>query len=240
LGLIALFYLLVLLKRHWNREKRSLEFVLLQVAVQKENEIKIDAAEQMFASLYAMFNSGVMSFFKEQEHISFEIVALPESIMFYVSVPTRLRDLVEKQIYGAYPGADVKEAEEYNIFSEEGKVAFCEMGLKNANFYPLKIYKDLPTDPLSSITSAFAKMQTGEGAALQIIISPVNSKWRSAGILRQQNIILIPRFWMQLTQNVQSRDIPLLSELSSPRRLKNRQKRTWIILKEHLNSLPLI
>lgn len=181
LGLIGLIYVLVLLKRHWNREKRSLDFVLLSVAVQKENEIKIDAAEQMFASLYAMFQSGVMSFFKEQEHISFEIVALPENIRFYVSVPERLRDLVEKQIYGAYPGADVKEEEEYNIFSENGKVAFCEMGLKNANYYPLKIYKDLPTDPLSSITSTLAKMQEGEGAAVQIMISPVSGKWRSAG-----------------------------------------------------------
>lgn len=181
IGLIGLFYLVVLIKRHWNREKRSLEFSLLQIAVPRENEIKIDAAEQMFASLYAMFQSGVMSFFKEQEHISFEMVGTPENIKFYVSVPTRLRDLVEKQIYGAYPGSDIKEVEEYNIFSEKGKVAFCQMGLKNANYYPLKIYKDLPTDPLSSITSALAKMQAGEGAAVQIMISPISGKWRSAG-----------------------------------------------------------
>lgn len=180
-GLLSLFYFVVLLKRHWDREKRSLEFALLQVAVPRENEIKIDAAEQMFASLYAMFQSGLMSFFKEQEHISFEMVGLPENIKFYVSVPRRLRDLVEKQIYGAYPGSDIKEVEEYNIFSESGKVAFCAMGLKNANYYPLKIYKDLPTDPLSSITSALAKMQEGEGAAVQIMISPIASRWRSAG-----------------------------------------------------------
>lgn len=181
IGLIGLFYLVVLIKRHWDREKRSLEFALLQVAVPRENEIKIDAAEQMFASLYAMFQSGVLSFFKEQEHISFEMVGLPENIKFYVSVPMRLRDLVEKQIYGAYPGADIKEVEEYSIFSENGKVAFCTMGLRSANYYPLKIYKDLPTDPLSSITSALAKMQEGEGAAVQIMISPIAGKWRSAG-----------------------------------------------------------
>lgn len=181
IGFVGLFYLLVLMKRHWNREKRSLDFALLQVAVPRENEIKIDAAEQMFASLYAMFQSGAMSFFKEQEHISFEMVGLPENIKFYVSVPQRLRDLVEKQIYGAYPGADIREVEEYNIFSERGKVAFCQMGLKNTSYYPLKIYKDLPTDPLSSLTSALAKMQEGEGAAVQIMIAPVNSKWKNAG-----------------------------------------------------------
>src|SRR3989344_2342346 len=43
--------------RNKDREARSLEFVLLQVAVPRDNEIKIDAAEQMFASLYSVYKS---------------------------------------------------------------------------------------------------------------------------------------------------------------------------------------
>jgi hypothetical protein len=174
-------YCFLLWYKHRHREERSLDFVLLQVVVPRDNEIKIDAAEQMIASLYSVKHGGFLSFLKPQDHFSFEIVALPENILFYVSCPAHLRDLVEKQIHGAYPGAEVKEVDEYNIFSEEGKVAFAALKLRSANFYPIKVYKDLPTDPLSSLTSALAKMQPGEGAAIQILVSPAKNDWRALG-----------------------------------------------------------
>ena len=167
--------------RNRNREERSLKFVLLQVAVPRDNEIKIDAAEQMISDFSSMYKGGRLSFLKLQEHMSFEIVGLPEDIRFYVSVPQSLRDMVEKQIHGTYPGADIKEASEYNIFSEKGKVAFAEYQFRSSAYMPIKVYKDLPTDPLSSITSALAKMREGEGAAIQILFSPAGRKWSSAG-----------------------------------------------------------
>ena len=181
LGLAGLFYLLFLLIKFRNREERSLNYVLLQVALPRENEIKIDAAEQMFSALYTIGKTGFFSLLTPQEHLSFEIVGLPEDIRFYVSCPKKLQDLVEKQIHGAYPGAEIKEVEEYNIFSEKGKVAFASLKLKNANYYPVKIYKDLAVDPLSSITSAVAKMTKGEGAAVQVIISPAGNRWQKVG-----------------------------------------------------------
>ena len=174
-------YAWILWMRHKDREERSLEFVLLQIAVPRDNEIKIDAAEQMFSSLYSVYKSGTLSFLKPQDHLSLEIVALPEQMKFYISCPKHLQDLVEKQIHGAYPGADVREVEEYNIFSEEGKLAYATFKLKNANYYPLKTYKELATDPLSQITSALAKMQPGEGAVVQILAAPADAKWRASG-----------------------------------------------------------
>ena len=181
-GLAALVgYIWVIWVRNKDREARSLEFVLLQIAVPRDNEIKIDAAEQMFASLYSVYKSSTFSFLKQQDHISLEIVAWPEQIRFFISCPKNLQDLVEKQIHGAYSGADVREVEEYNIFSEEGKLSFAAIKLANANYLPIKTYKELATDPLSSITSALAKMQPGEGAAVQILSAPADTKWRSAG-----------------------------------------------------------
>jgi len=181
LGLLALGYLALLWWKHRHREEHSLNFVLLQVSVPRSNEIKIDAAEQLFASLFAIKKGGWFSFLKPQEHISFEIVALSEDIRFYVSVPEKLRDMVEKQIHGAYPGAEVQETPEYKIFSEKGKVAFKSLQLRADSFYPIKAYRDLPTDSLSSTTSALAKMREGEGAAIQLIVSPADNKWRAAG-----------------------------------------------------------
>ena len=50
-GLVGLAYLTFILWKHRGREEKSLDFVLLQVALPRDNEIKIDTAEQMLANL---------------------------------------------------------------------------------------------------------------------------------------------------------------------------------------------
>lgn len=181
LGLSAVGYIIFVFWKYRNREEHSLGYTLMQIAVPRENEIKIDAAEQMFASLHSIHHHGFWAFLKPEEHLSFEIVARREDIRFYVSVPKKLVDLVEKQIHGAYPGADIKIVDEYNIFSKEGKVAFAALRPKSADFFPIRTYRDLPTDPLSSITSVLAKMQGEEGAVVQILIQPTGHKWQQLG-----------------------------------------------------------
>jgi hypothetical protein len=167
--------------RHRDREKRSLDSVLLQVAVPKNNEIKIDAMEQLLASLYSIKKGGWKQRFTTQTAISFEIVAKQEDIRFYVWCPKRLQDLVEKQIHGGYPDAEIVEVEEYNIFGTQGKVAYKSLQLKKDNYYPIKTFKELPTDPFAALSSALAKMGTGEGAAVQFIITPASSDWQKLG-----------------------------------------------------------
>lgn len=191
----GIYWAVVLYLRHHTREADSLNSVLLQVTVSRDNDIKIDAAQQMFASLASIRGGGKFENFKPQPHLSFEIVGLPGDIRFYVHVPQKYRDFVEKQINGAFPEADIvpvndpaaKQRDgsvigtEYNIFSEDGKVAFLYANLKSSDYMPLKVYKDLAVDPMSSITSVLAKMQEGEGAAIQILIKPADAKWVKAG-----------------------------------------------------------
>jgi len=180
-GLFGLGYLFLLWFKNRNREDRSLEYVLLQIALPRENETKIDAAEQLFASLYTIKKGGFKRFLTVQPYLSFEIVGKHEDIRFYVSVHRDVVDLVEKQIYSAYPGAEIIKVDEYNIFSETGKVVFGELKLGSSPYFPIKTYKDLPTDPLSSLTSALAKMNKSEGAAIQVLISPTSKKWSKQG-----------------------------------------------------------
>jgi hypothetical protein len=118
---------------------------------------------------------------------------MPGDIRFYVNTPNKFKDLVEKQINGAYPDAEIKVVDEktqkpgyvlgneYNIFSDSAKVAFASLRLKSSNYTPIKVFKDLATDPLSSITSVLAKMTLGEGAAIQILVSPSDSNWKKLG-----------------------------------------------------------
>lgn len=189
-GLFALFTLVIIAVflymvfqwiKHWNRERYALDFVTLLVKLPKDNEIKIDAAEQMFAGLYSLKKSGWFAFMKPEDLVSFEIVALNEKISFYVSCSKSVQDMVEKQIHGAYPAADIEEVDEINIFSEKGRVGFATIKFDKAVFYPIKTYKDLPTDGLSLTTSALAKMGVGEGAVLQILIRPESNRWQKKG-----------------------------------------------------------
>ncbi len=201
LGLLALSgifaglgYLFLLAYKFRNREKESLDTTLLQVSLPRDNEIKIDAAEQLFSSFASFAKSGKLSFFRPQPHLSFEIVGMPGDIRFYVNTPNKYKDFVEKQINGAYPDAEILEVSEhialkenfilgndYNIFSDQGRVAFSSLKLKSSNYLPIKVFKDLPTDPLSSITSVLAKMTEGEGAAIQILVAPSSGRWKKQG-----------------------------------------------------------
>jgi hypothetical protein len=164
-----------------GREDRSIDSVLLQIAVPKHNEVKIDAMEQLFSSLYSIKKGGWKQKYESQPAVSFEIVAKQEDIRFYIWTPKVFQDLIEKQIHGAYSDADIVEVPEYNIFPENAKVAYKSIQLTKQNYFPLKVFKDLPTDPLASLTSALAKMGENEAAAIQVLISPADSSWQKAG-----------------------------------------------------------
>ncbi|MEK7168438.1 MAG: type IV secretion system DNA-binding domain-containing protein [Patescibacteria group bacterium] len=174
-------YVAFIIFRYRGREERSVDSVYLQVSVPRLNEIKTDAMEQLFASLFSIKKGGFKQKFAVQPAISFEIVAREEDIKFFVWTPSSYKDLVEKQIHGAYPDAEVKEVQEINLFNEAGKVAYKSFQLSKANFYPLKTFKDLPTDILSATTSSLARMDKGEAACIQILISPTESDWQKAG-----------------------------------------------------------
>jgi len=181
LGSVALGYVVFVFFKNRKREEISIDSVLLQVAVPRNNEFKIDVMDQLFASLYSMKKSGWQQKFDIQPTISFEIVAKQEDIRFYVWAPKKLKDLVEKQIHGSYPDAEILEVDEYNIFAKDGKVAYKSFQLNKSNFYPLKTFKDLATDPMTGITAALAKMGPGEAAAIQVLISPADSTWQKIG-----------------------------------------------------------
>ncbi|MCX6731334.1 MAG: hypothetical protein NTZ55_05810, partial [Candidatus Roizmanbacteria bacterium] len=59
---LLFFYAAVLYSRLKKREEMSLEMVTLEVRVSKDNEIKIDAAEQLIASFSTLKKGGFFSF----------------------------------------------------------------------------------------------------------------------------------------------------------------------------------
>ena len=182
LGVIG--WVIVMWLRWRDREEKSLKQINLLVAVPQENEVKIDAMEQIISSFASMYKTAKPKFMQalvSQPSASLEIVGTDEDIKFYVSVPEKYQDLIEKQIYSVYAGADIKVVEEANIYSQDGAVEYAWLTLKKASHYPLKTYKEIPTDPLAAITSALSKLEKDEAVSIQMVISPTNGSWAKLG-----------------------------------------------------------
>ena len=91
---LILIYLIIIYMRLKKREQISLEMVTIEVRLSKDNEIKIDAADQMFSSFSSLKKSGFFSFLEVDDVIAFEIIGTKSEIKFCVSAPARIIDLI--------------------------------------------------------------------------------------------------------------------------------------------------
>jgi hypothetical protein len=183
--LLALLVALLTLWYRWrDREARSLDLVTLLVSVPDDNEVKIDATEPIINSLASLYQNARFKIFQRlvaQPSVSLEIIGTNENIRFFICLPSKYQDMIEKQIYSVYAGANIELVDEPNIYSAEGKMEYAWLALKKSPFYPLKTYKEIPVDPLSALTSALSKLNPGETIALQLLLSPTDGSWAKPG-----------------------------------------------------------
>ena len=178
----AFFWIKDKLKRKDRNEKANAG-VLMEVRVPRDNEIEIGVAEQMFANIYGIGGKakGLAETFSVNNNVSFEMVGTPGQIRFFVHCPKKLADLVEKQILGSYQTAEVSISEEYNIFTEDSKVEFTRLILDDDPYCPIRVSEDFKGDPIANILSTLSKMSEGEGALVQVVISPASGGWQKNG-----------------------------------------------------------
>lgn len=176
----------------WERQQKKLpgveaerkaDLVFLEVLVPRDNEIKPEAAERIFASLAGLYRGGgLIKTLTPQVNLSLEIIADHEHIHFVVVTPREFADLVRKQIHASYSSAEIGEIPEYDIFQKEGYVSFAQLVTTGPKYYSLKTFQDIKeTDPLNNITSALTNLEEGEAAVIQIAISPADSAWQKQG-----------------------------------------------------------
>ncbi len=166
-----------------DRNEKAKDWVLFEVRVPRGNETEIGVAEKMFSNLIGIGGKGkgLAEKFTVSNSVSFEIVGTPGEINFYVYCPKKFGEHLEKQILGSYQDAEVRKVEEYNIFSENSKVAFTRLELDEESYCPIKVASDFTGDPLANILSTLSKMSNGEGAMVQVVISPTSSTWQKNG-----------------------------------------------------------
>ena len=189
--LFAIF--LWMLKKITRRDEiwRSLNMRLFLVRLPKEasrEEMtrekiheRISVMENVYASLALVHDTWWNTFSYGKPVFALEITTphIGEEISFYTAVPKRFQDSFEKIIHANYPHASVSHVKDYNIFNPAGKSVVSEITQRRPFAFPVKVYRDIPGDPLRAITNVFSKLQReGEGASLQIIARPASGRIR--------------------------------------------------------------
>lgn len=116
--------------------------------------------------------------------ISLEIAnsAKSEEIAFYMAIPKKFRESIEKQVYSFFPNAVFEKTEDYNIFFPGSFTAASIITLKKKYTLPIRTYENMEMDPLNAITNAISKLEAvSEGAAIQLVLKPAGSAWRMQG-----------------------------------------------------------
>ena len=178
---------LVVLGSFWTkgRMQRALNATLFLVKVPREatkdgspakNEKElIGIAEQMISSFSNLHSKGWNKFLYGEPYIVLEIAVhhVGEETHFYMAVPKSSEDIIEKQLYGFYPQAEIARVLDYNIFNPQGSTAGTYLTYAENPILPFKTYQKLETDPIGGILTAMSKLENeGEGAALQILLRP--------------------------------------------------------------------
>lgn len=116
--------------------------------------------------------------------VSLEIAnsAKDEEIIFYIAIPKKFRESIEKQIHSFFPNAVLEKTRDYNIFFPGSATEASIVKLKNKYILPVRTYENMEVDPLNAITNAMSKLETvSEGAAIQLVLKPAKLAWRSKG-----------------------------------------------------------
>ncbi len=185
---VAFWYMKRLQKENEIVHSLNMALLLITVPLYKHKDVKaeeevkrlIGVMEQFYSSLTISGNkkgwaSGV---FSGNSALVFEmsIHIVGDEVHFYLAVPKKYVDSIEKQITALLGDARVELVEDYNLFNPSGVTRGSYMKLSRSFFLPIKTYKELESDPLNTIINAMSSLQfDGEGSTVQVLIKPNNS-----------------------------------------------------------------
>lgn len=179
----------------------GIEWVVLEV-IPPRDVLRSPKAMELFITnaLYHWSNKGGREEFWQGAvwfWFSLEIVSIDGQVHFYIRTPSRIKSLIETQMYAQYPQSQVKEVEDYTLGVDEisEKSAWmgwgCEFGLLKPEAFPIKTYVDFgldkdpkeeyKVDPISPVVELFGSIKKGEQLWLQIVVTPSKKTWKTEG-----------------------------------------------------------
>lgn len=155
----------------------------------KQGEIwkeEIGAMEQLLTAISSVKDARKMwqKLIWGTPSISFEIAnsSNSEEIIFFISIPKKFRESVEKQVHSFFPNAVLEKSGDYTIFYPGSFTEASVLKLKKKYTFPIKTYENLEVDPLNAITNALSRLKTKEeGAAIQLVTQSAGTHWRMRG-----------------------------------------------------------
>ena len=199
---LPLSYIAFELWHHYRQERfiMGIKWVLLEVNVPRE-VIKSPAAMELVFS-NAFYHQSKKGFWEEFMigapwlWFSLEIVSIDGRVHFYIRTPTRIRDLVETQIYAQFPQAKVIEVEDYAFdipkYIKDGNwnTWGCEFTKEQNDVQTIKTYRQMEemksgtkeefkVDPLTPTIEYLGSLPKGQQIWIQIIIRQSIKKYHS-------------------------------------------------------------
>jgi len=200
--LVIPLVLLVILRDWWlayivDKHIDSIEWVLLEIVIPKDNIKSARAMEQVITALHATYSFGIKKrdlYLKGvvEGWMSLEIVGFSDGVHMYIRAPKKQRPLVEAAVLSYYPGAEVLEAQDYVSRLKEkpfsGRDIFgSDFVTAKDNFLPIKTYEHFEDkdeernlDPLATITEIMTTLEKNEALWIQLLIRPTGDSWKDA------------------------------------------------------------
>lgn len=202
---------IIIIARGWwlvskiSKYINSLEWVLLEIRIPKDNLKSVKSMEQVFASLHGTYSQGIKRrerWFqgKVEDWISLEIAGFSHGIHFYIRTPKKYRKLVEAAFFSQYPDAEIEEADDYtsllpsDLPNEDFDIWGTDYVLAKDNAYPIRTYpnfeqilqfEEMSIDPLATVTEVISNLKNNELIWLQLLVRPIGPEWigRAKGVV---------------------------------------------------------
>ncbi|MFA6586258.1 MAG: hypothetical protein WCS86_03820 [Candidatus Paceibacterota bacterium] len=179
----------------------GIEWVLLEI-VPPRDVLRSPKAMELFITnaLYQMSTKGGLETYWQGAvwfWFSLEIVSIEGQVHFYVRTPSRVKGLIETQMYAQFPQAQIKVVEDYTLavdkITEDSvwNLWGCEFRLRRPDIYPIKTYIDFgldkdpkeeyKVDPISPVVELFGSIGKNEQMWMQIVITPSKKEYRTHG-----------------------------------------------------------
>jgi len=169
----------------------GIKWVLLEIQVPRDVVKSPAAMELIFSNaLYHQSGKGFWEMFIQGAPwfwFSLEIASIDGRVHFYIRTPTRIRNLVETQIYGQFPQAKVVEVEDYAMKVPQYKKGGewntwgCEFTKLKDDVLPIRTYRmmdemksgtkeEYKIDPITPVIEYLGALPKGQQVWIQIIV----------------------------------------------------------------------
>lgn len=178
-----------------NWGAKNLEFVLLEIVLEKGDEKTPKSMEQFLTTLhggqssYSWWETNVEGAIPDT--FALEIVSIGGSIHFLIRTHTKYRKMVESAIYAAFPEVEILEVSDYTQGYKNDKLEVeydlfgVELGMAKNDAYPIRTYQQFLdpnvdakiNDPLAQVLEIMSNINPDEQVWMHLPIMPLDDSW---------------------------------------------------------------